>query len=533
MLAVVWTVCFGVDTVAQHWPAWRGPTHDGVSTEKGLPDTWSATCATPATPGGPDTSGPSADAAEQFPRRPRPGGGNFEGRPLVPTVCANIETRNVAWRLPLPAYSGSTPIVWGDMIFLNVATAANTGELELWAVDRRTGSVAWKRPLADTNHMERKQNMSSPSPVTDGRHVWVMTGVGILKAFDFDGNELWSRSIQDDYGPFGLNWGYASSPLLKDGALYVQVLHGMKTDDPSYVMRIDKKSGKTVWKVDRPTTAIRESPDSYTTPALLRYGKNTEIVITGDVHRSMWSGLDASPSAFSTDTSITYCPSSSSRVRPPRPRTLVPSHARAKNAVGVELRLSVEPDPGPQLALVEQLGGERADRGVQPPGLLEKEAAVGRDRGLSVEQVLEHGGLAAVGVRALQHLAELLRVADEHGVARAGRHRARVGERDLARLVDDERVDPGGLHVVAREQPGRAREQEHVVVRTRGEVPDGCHLGGDAVEGAAQSRRVDHRRRPAMAARRARSSASAQISISSAIRETRLSYCTRAGSSRE
>jgi outer membrane protein assembly factor BamB len=55
----------------------------------------------------------------------------------------------------------------------------------------------------------------------------------------------------------------------------------MKTDDPSYVMRIDKKTGKTLWKVDRPTSAIRESPDSYTTPALLRYGKTTEIVITG------------------------------------------------------------------------------------------------------------------------------------------------------------------------------------------------------------------------------------------------------------
>ncbi|PYS69645.1 MAG: hypothetical protein DMF69_16300 [Acidobacteria bacterium] len=55
----------------------------------------------------------------------------------------------------------------------------------------------------------------------------------------------------------------------------------MKTDDPSYVMRIDKKSGKTLWKVERATAAIRESPDSYTTPGLLRYGKNVEIVITG------------------------------------------------------------------------------------------------------------------------------------------------------------------------------------------------------------------------------------------------------------
>jgi outer membrane protein assembly factor BamB len=123
--------------------------------------------------------------------------------------------------------------------------------------------------------------MSSPSPVTDGQTIWVMTGVGVLKAFDFKGQELWARDIQQDYGRFGLNWGYASSPLLHGGQLYVQVLHGMKTDDPSYVLRIDAKSGKTVWRVERPTRAIHESPDSYTTPALLRYSNTTEIVITG------------------------------------------------------------------------------------------------------------------------------------------------------------------------------------------------------------------------------------------------------------
>jgi outer membrane protein assembly factor BamB len=123
--------------------------------------------------------------------------------------------------------------------------------------------------------------MSSPSPVTDGRNVFVMTGTGMLKGFDFDGKELWSRDIQQDYGKFGLNWGYASSPLLYEDSLFVQVLHGMRTDDPSYVMRIDKRSGKTVWKVERPTKAIMESPDSYTTPALLRHGRSIEIVITG------------------------------------------------------------------------------------------------------------------------------------------------------------------------------------------------------------------------------------------------------------
>jgi outer membrane protein assembly factor BamB len=127
----------------------------------------------------------------------------------------------------------------------------------------------------------RKQNMSSPSPVTDGKNVWVMTGTGVLKAFDFTGNELWAREIQKDYGRFGLNWGYASSPLLYEDALFVQVLHGMKTDDPSYLLRIDKKTGKTIWRVERPTNAISESPDSYTTPALVRQGNSVEIVITG------------------------------------------------------------------------------------------------------------------------------------------------------------------------------------------------------------------------------------------------------------
>jgi outer membrane protein assembly factor BamB len=129
--------------------------------------------------------------------------------------------------------------------------------------------------------MERKQNMSSPSPVTDGRHVWVMTGFGVFKAFDFNGKELWSRNLQADYGKFGLNWGYASSPLLKDDGLYVQVLHGMRTDDPSYLLKIDRMTGKTIWRVERATPAVHESPDSYATPAWIDANGRSELIITG------------------------------------------------------------------------------------------------------------------------------------------------------------------------------------------------------------------------------------------------------------
>jgi outer membrane protein assembly factor BamB len=215
---------------AENWPQWRGPTLNGISIEKNLPSKWTT-------------------------------------------------EENVAWKLAMPAWSGSTPIIWRDRIFLNVAeTDAN---IYLWCVDRASGKMLWKKLLSGGDVKMRKQNMSSPSPVTDGKAVFVMTGTGILKGFDFAGKELWSRDVQKDYGQFGLNWGYASSPLLFEDSLYVQVLHGMKTDDPSYVMRINKQTGKTLWKVERPTNAIRESPDSYTTPALLRYGKTTEIVVTG------------------------------------------------------------------------------------------------------------------------------------------------------------------------------------------------------------------------------------------------------------
>jgi outer membrane protein assembly factor BamB len=214
---------------ADNWPQWRGPQLNGHSAETNLPVKWS-------------------------------------------------KTEGITWKLAMPERSGSTPIVWGDTIFLNVGEGNN---LALWAVDRNTGTTRWTRPLGGGNVTMRKQRMSSPSPVTDGRNVWVMTGTGLLRGFDFSGKELWMRDIQKDYGRFGIQWGYASSPLLHEDSLYVQVLHGMLTDDPSYLLRIDKATGKTLWRVERPTNARQESPDAYSTPALLRYKGTTEIVITG------------------------------------------------------------------------------------------------------------------------------------------------------------------------------------------------------------------------------------------------------------
>jgi outer membrane protein assembly factor BamB len=218
---------FTASAWADNWPQWRGPALNGTSAEKNLPVRWST-------------------------------------------------TENVVWKLAMPSRTGATPIIWGNDIFLNVADG---DDLYLWRVDKTKGTPIWKKMIAGGNYQINKQNMSSPSPVTDGTSVFVLTGVGVLKGFDFAGNELWARDIQKDYGKFGLNWGYGSSPLLHEDSLYVQVLHGMKTDDPSYLLRIDKKTGKTIWRVERPTEATRESPDSYRTPALVKLGNRVEIVV--------------------------------------------------------------------------------------------------------------------------------------------------------------------------------------------------------------------------------------------------------------
>ena len=237
-------VAFGA-VADENWPQWRGPNFSGYVEASGLPISWS-------------------------------------------------ETENIVWKAALPSWSGSTPVIWGDKIFIMTPSKGEEGghgsdadrpsvggQVLLLCLDKKDGSVLWERGLDTGNENINKQNDSSPSPVTDGTHVWAMTGTGMLAAFTVDGDPLWRFDLQEKYGAFGQQFGYGSSPLLYDGMVIVQVLHGFNTDDPSYLVAFDGTSGEVRWKVERPTDAIYESPDAYTTPLPVTHGGRTDIVVSG------------------------------------------------------------------------------------------------------------------------------------------------------------------------------------------------------------------------------------------------------------
>jgi outer membrane protein assembly factor BamB len=206
------------------------------------------------------------------------------------------QTDNVVWRVELPSWSAATPIVWEDTVFVTSAEQGFTpldrgarrqqsgptpDKIFLLALNRKDGKVRWSRQIDSGNQLFRKQNSASPSPITDGKHVWIMTGNGKLTCFTMAGAEVWKRDIQSEYGRFGLNHGYASTPLMHGDRLYVQVLHGMHTKDPSYVFAADKATGKTIWRVERRTDARMESPDNYATPQLAKVKGKLELIVSG------------------------------------------------------------------------------------------------------------------------------------------------------------------------------------------------------------------------------------------------------------
>ncbi len=209
---------------AENWPQWRGAKLDGISHETGIPLSWS-------------------------------------------------KTENVAWRVALPGSAGSTPVVWGNHIYL---TSAENDDLVLIALST-DGKELWKQLVASQNKKIRgdEGNLASPSPSTDGKHVWAMMGTGDLGCYTADGKQVWKFNLQDRYGKFDIMFGMASTPVLDGNRLYLQLLHS----GGALVIALDKLTGNEVWKQTRKSDARAECEHSYASPVLYRDGQ-LELLLT-------------------------------------------------------------------------------------------------------------------------------------------------------------------------------------------------------------------------------------------------------------
>jgi len=239
-ILMTWFLVAAAIARADNWPQWRGPSFNGSSSERNLLSDWS-------------------------------------------------KTNHVAWSLAMPGPSAATPAIWDDLVFISSTDLESKALLAL-GVDRKTGKVLWQHKINEGIRRDDRSTFSSASPVTDGQRVIFFYSNGDLVAFDFAGKKLWSRNIQTDYGPFAFLWTFSSSPILFAGKLYLQVLQRDvpvggrgRRDGPndSYLLALDPATGKELWRQVRPSEAVAESREAFTTPIPFTHQGRAELLVVG------------------------------------------------------------------------------------------------------------------------------------------------------------------------------------------------------------------------------------------------------------
>jgi outer membrane protein assembly factor BamB len=214
----------------EEWSQFRGPNGTGVSATTGLPDAF----------------GPS---------------------------------KNVIWKTALPA-GHSSPVLTDDRLFV---TAHTTDKLLVICLDRKTGKILWQReaPRTQQGRLQNVNGPASPSPVTDGSNVYVFFQDYGLLSYDRDGKERWKLPL----GPFNMFYGFGASPILVDDKVILPVDQDHPT---SYLIAVDKNSGKVRWKVDRPIVI-----SGYSTPIVYQPKQGPkQIVIPESFQLSAYSVAD-------------------------------------------------------------------------------------------------------------------------------------------------------------------------------------------------------------------------------------------------
>ena len=201
-----------------NWPRWRGPHEDGHSEEKNLPVKWSAD--------------------------------------------------NIVWQTALPGVGQSSPIIWGDRIFLTAEKGKGQERL-VFCVDRKSGKILWEQSAwkGSPEKSHAMNGWASASCVTDGEVVVAFFGIGGIHAYSPDGKPLWSHDLGNFEGP----WGVAACPVIVDGL----VIQNCDADSNAQLIAFDKKTGKEAWRTKR------RDYRGWSTPIVIDTGKRRELVVNG------------------------------------------------------------------------------------------------------------------------------------------------------------------------------------------------------------------------------------------------------------
>jgi outer membrane protein assembly factor BamB len=208
--------------------------------------------------------------------------------------------RNIRWKTPIPGIAVSSPIVWGDRVFVTTAIGKDadktfrtglygdvkpvedltTHTWRVYGIDRRTGAIAWERDVFTGEPKVKrhpKSSQANSTPATDGKHVVAVFGsIGKLACFDVTGKPLWQRDVGViDNGWFfdpTYQWGHSSSPVIYKSSVIVQV----DQQKGSYLAAFDLATGKPLWKAERP-----DEISTWGTPTLLSGPRGDELVTNG------------------------------------------------------------------------------------------------------------------------------------------------------------------------------------------------------------------------------------------------------------
>jgi outer membrane protein assembly factor BamB len=212
---------------------------------------------------------------QKWPEFRGPGGvGTCEAANL-PLAWDAAKEENILWKVPVPLAGNSSPIVWGDHLFL---TGADMTARKVFCLNRLDGSLLWtceihtEVVLGKELEKEGDTGLAAPTPVTDGRRIYAFFGTNELAAVDFTGKQIWGRW----FGPPKSDFGVASSPRCHNGLVILQLDQGTSEERKSFLYGINGSTGKTVWQTPRNVS------NSWSTPIVAHTGQREEIIASAE-----------------------------------------------------------------------------------------------------------------------------------------------------------------------------------------------------------------------------------------------------------